>query len=321
MKLALKHYIKKRKYLNVLLYMYHSTRVRSRNLLGILVHDSGQRHAKLHIDESIQYIENVFADYQRIANITQFSGRIAELGPGDSAGIGLMFLTHGAEHVDLADRFYAKRCRQSHREIYSKLALKYPALRKIIADIDIDKLSCLKQHHGPHASGEVFFDSNKDFNTIVSKDVLEHVNQPALILQKMYAALVPGGHLINKVDLKDHGIFTPYQHSVKFLEIPNWLYKLMTYGTGYPNRVLFHEYKTTLLQLNPQCKFYITGLHGVNDDLSFRYLFADIPKNLVSLAINFIKIHRNKFAHKLSKVPAEDLIVSSFFFVCKKQSQ
>lgn len=135
----------------------------------------------------------------------------------------------------------------------------------------------LKRHYGATASGEAFFDKNKDYDVIVSRSVLEHVDQPQVVLRKMYQALKSGGVLIHKVGLRDHNMH-PYSESVKFLELPQWLYYLMTYGSGYPNRFLFRDYKKTLLELDPQTEFYIAGLHGVEEDMSLGYRLEDIPE-------------------------------------------
>jgi len=57
----------------------------------------------------LAYIEEVFNDSKRYSGVRRFSGRVAEVGPGDNCGVGLLFLTGGYESVDLVDRFYSKR--------------------------------------------------------------------------------------------------------------------------------------------------------------------------------------------------------------------
>lgn len=296
-------------------------RIRLQNLVGYLQTDSGTTHTDLAIEKSCAYIEGVFSDYQRISKVSCFTGKVAELGPGDSAGVGLMFLANGAEQVDLPDRFYSKRSSKTHENIYKNLAEKYPTLEKMLKDVDLQHLESLpnlKRYYGQKASGNFFFDNHKNYNFIVSRSVLEHVDKPQIVLQKMYKALKPNGMLIHKVDLRDHGMYTPYTHATKFLELPQWLYTIMTYGSGYPNRFLFHDYKKVLLALNPKSEFYIAGLHGVEADLSLGYPFEDIPQSLKQQSVDFIERYRYKFALPFQKVPAEDLMITSFFFVCTK---
>ena len=321
LKQSLKRIIKTHLYFNALLYIFYVMRIRLMNAVGYLATDSGTTHSDLSLEESLDYIENVFADYQRISNIPQFSGKIAELGPGDSAGVGLMFLAHGAEQVDLADRFYSRRSHEAHEKVYRSLAAKYPVLDKILATAkfnQFESLPNLKRYYGTKASGEAFFDENRGYNVIVSRSVLEHVDQPQVVLCKMYKALNVGGVLIHKVDLRDHGMYTPYSESVKFLELPQWLYRIMTYGSGYPNRFLFHDYKKTLLELDPKSEFYIAGLHGIDEDMSVGYKLEDIPIQWKQHSIDFIEKHRFKFSAIFKNVASEELMVSSFFFVSRK---
>jgi SAM-dependent methyltransferase len=320
LKQALKKIIKTHLYFNALLYSLYAMRIRLMNLVGYLATDSGTTHRELSVEESLDYIENVFADYQRISNISQFTGKVAELGPGDSAGIGLMFLAHGAAQVDLADRFYSRRSHEANEKVYRSLAAKHPVLDKMLSTVkfnQFESLPNLKRHYGAKASGEAFFDENRDYNVIISRSVLEHVDQPQIVLRKMYNALKVGGVLIHKVDLRDHNMY-PYSESVKFLELPQWLYCMMTYGSGYPNRFLFHEYKKALLALDPQSEFYIAGLHGVEEDMSVGYKLEDIPEQWKKRSMDFIAKHRVKFSAIFKNVASEDLMVSSFFFVSRK---
>ncbi|HEV2524699.1 MAG TPA: methyltransferase domain-containing protein, partial [Gammaproteobacteria bacterium] len=268
------------------------------NFVGYLATDSGTTHSDLSVEESLDYIENVFADYQRISHMAKFIGKIAELGPGDSAGVGLMFLAHGAEQVDLADRFYSRRSHEAHEKVYRCLAAKYPVLDKMLSTVkfnQFESLPNLTRHYGAKASGEAFFDENRNYNVIVSRSVLEHVDQPQIVLRKMYNALKMGGVLIHKVDLRDHNMYL-YSESVKFLELPQWLYHMMTYGSGYPNRFLFHDYKKALLALDPKSEFYIAGLHGVEEDMSVGYKVEDIPEQWKKRSMDFIAKHRVKFS-------------------------
>ena len=274
---------------------------------------SGTTHATLSLKDSLDYIEGVFKDYQRVSDREHFKGKLAELGPGDNDGVALMFLANGASEADLADRFYSHRDLDNNKKIYDALASKYPSMALVLKESGAK----LKRYYGAEAAGETFFDQHTGYDYIISRSVLEHVDEPALVLQKMYDALNPGGMLIHKVDLRDHGMFTPFSYALKFLEVPQWLYRLMTYGTGYPNRFLFHAYKNVLTSLNPTTRFYVSGLHGV-PELDQEYPLDKIPKELQKKAVAYINKNRHRFASEFKNIPAEDLMVSSFFFVCGK---
>ncbi len=276
---------------------------------------SGAKHQSLNVDESLKYIEDVFFDYKRIAGVSKFYGRAAELGPGDNDGVALLFLAHGCTEVDLADRFFSNRNSIQQDRITSELKIKYPAINLHKAYRE----EALKRHYGPKSSGEEFFKRNNKYDFIFSRSVLEHVDDPSIVLNLMFEALNKGGTLIHKVDLRDHGMFTPYSDSTKFLEIHEKLYKMMVSNVGYPNRFLFHRYKEVLSTLNyAKCEFYIAGLHGTQEDLSFGYHAEDISNDVWEDSLMYINNRKSKFSFELKSVNAKYLCVSSFFFVVQK---
>lgn len=312
--LLLKRAIKSNIYLTACAYMLYNLRIRWRFYCGNIKTTSGTTHATLDINSSVQYITDVFADYQAVSGQDVWQGRVAEIGPGDNDGVACLFLAHGAEQVDLADRFFSLRDDTQQRAIHHSLEEKFPNLPALSAD---GTTQGVQRFYGPDASGESFFLKHMGYNTIISRSVLEHVDEPELVLKRMYAALLPGGKLIHKVDLRDHGMMTPFSHDMKWMEIPQCLYTCMVRGSGYPNRFLFHDYKRVLRALNPDCQFYIAGLNGVEALPTF-YRLEDIPEKLQQKAHQHIQQHRPRLAQHLRNIASDDLMVSSFFFVCQK---
>jgi SAM-dependent methyltransferase len=312
-KAFLKKIFKTHTYLNSLVYLFQKLRIRLRLHFSKIETDSGTTHATLSLKDSVHYIESVFEDYQRVSGRAHFKGRVAELGPGDNDGVALMFLANGASDADLADRFYSHRDFENNNKIYAELASRHSGVDSVLKKNE----SRLKRYYGSDAAGETFFCQHTGYDYIVSRSVLEHVDEPALVIQKMYNALNPGGMLIHKVDLRDHGMFTPFSYALKFLEVPQKLYKFMTYGTGYPNRFLFHRYKDILKALNPKTHFYVAGLHGV-PPLDQEYSLDKIPKDLQKKAVAYINKNRHRYSSEFKNVSAEDLMVSSFFFATEK---
>lgn len=109
LKETIKKIIKKSLYLSAMIYIIYNIRAHLKLLFKNHTTHSGTTHAVASIEKSVEYIESVFFDYQKVSGKKEFSGRIAELGPGDSSGVALMFLANGALQVDLADRFYSIR--------------------------------------------------------------------------------------------------------------------------------------------------------------------------------------------------------------------
>lgn len=309
-----KRWIKRYTFTVALIYILYNVRIRWKLAFGSINTSSGTTHAELSIEESIHYIEGVFHDYQKVSGRHMWRGRVAELGPGDNAGVASLFLAHGAEQVDLADRFYSKRNNSQQKNIHQALQNRWPTLPNITED---GSISGIERFYGESASGENFFLHHKGYDTIISRSVLEHVDQPELVLRRMFDALNPGGQLIHKVDLRDHGMMTPYAHDIKWFEIPECLLRMMVDKSGYPNRFLFHEYKRVLQDITLNSRFYVAGLFGVGTLDTF-YAPDDLPQHLKKQALDHIQKYRNKFARYLRHVPGEDLMVSSFFFVCSK---
>lgn len=314
MKNLLKKFIKNNLYLNAILYIYYNILIHIKIYLKNNNTDSGTTHKHFSLQESIDYINQVFFDYKKVSEINNFYGKIAEIGPGDSNGVALMFLANGASSVDLADRFYSLRNQEQQDLITNQLLTNYPKLQ------NINIKQCHTRYYGEQSSGEKFFDYNSNYDFIVSRSVLEHVDNPELVLNKMYNALNPNGMLIHKIDLRDHEMFTPFSYKLKFLEIPKFIYNLMTYGSGFPNRFLFNGYKEIFTKFNKAAvKFYVSGLYGMEtDNLDNFYDINEIPVLLKTKAIDFVNKYKHKFSKEIRSIPTEDLIISSFFVVCKK---
>lgn len=294
------------------------TAVRTR--LGSIGTESGTAHAGRSTADSLAYIEEVFADYKTYSGVSRFAGRVAEVGPGDNCGVGLMFLADGCDQVDLVDRFYSKRSAGQHAEIYRALLARCPGLSGCFAGADFEDETSfrrLSRLYGSSASAEEFFARSRGYDFIVSRAVMEHVFDPRLALRRMAAALNEGGMLLHKVDLRDHGMFSTGFHELKFFEVPDWLYRRMTSDAGRPNRVLVHEYRAVLRAELPDHEILVTRLAGVGDiEPHLPYERIEESKRQQSLA--FVRSVRARFASSLRGVADEDLSVAGIFIVARK---
>mgnify|MGYP001177627668 CR=1 FL=1 len=221
--------------------------------IGSITTNSGTAHSKMSVQESTDYIQTVFHDYKSIAGIERFHGKIAEIGPGDSNGVSLMMIDDGASSVDLVDKYYSNRDEEHEKNV----------LFNLLPESFEHHQNKVKRYYGKQASSESFFETNKGYSFIVSRAVLEHVDDPLLSLKSMYNALSNGGVLIHKADLRDHGMFSNYNlHELTFLKIPKWLYSSITSNTGRPNRVMADEYVSFIKENFNNYSIYVTGLFG-----------------------------------------------------------
>jgi SAM-dependent methyltransferase len=289
---------------------------------GDIETDSGMAHAGSSLDGSLRYIEEVYDDYKRYSEVSRFTGRIAEVGPGDNCGVGLMFLADGCESVDLVDRFYSKRSSGQNATIYRALIARYPQLtaRLCAGDASNEALFLgLARRYGDSASAENFFVQSSGYDYIVSRAVLEHVYDPKIAIRRMAAALNPGGMLLHKVDLRDHEMFSKCFHELKFLEVPDWLYPLMTRNNGLPNRVLVHEYRLVLQDVLPDHKILVTRLAGVGD-IDPHLPYERISDSLKEKSIDFVRSVRRRFARSMLSVSDEDLSIAGIFVIAHKNT-
>jgi hypothetical protein len=75
----------------------------------------------------------------------------------------------------------------------------------------------------------------------ISNDVLEHVDDVPLTMQRMYAALRPGGVSASSIDLRGHNLFKNESRPLNHLTAPDWLYDLLTSHIETSNRVRCSE--------------------------------------------------------------------------------
>lgn len=318
---ALKQKTKQNYYLACGFYVFNNLMLALKRWLGVITTISGTTHQALSLQESLDYIRIVFNDYKKMAGVKKFHGTVAEIGPGDNVGVALCFLADGCTRVDLADRFYSKRSSAKQAAIYKALASLLPGVAKIVKGCNLEKDSSfpgLQRYYGPKAAAEQFFSEPAVYDFIVSRSVFEHLDDPLEALKSMVKALKPGGMLIHKVDLKDHGMLSSYFHELKFLEIPDVLYRLMTWRSGYPNRVLINQYRECVKALKEEHTFFITQVAG--GGLVVPHVpFEKIPSNILKKALHYLAVHKPKFSKSLRQLKDQDLIVSGFFLILKKK--
>ncbi len=304
----------------VCLAFFEDLKMRRAYSMGNIETFSGTAHLGKSVDESLAYIELVFRDYKLYSGVERFHGRIAEVGPGDNCGVALLFLLDGCSHVDLVDRFYSKRDVNNQQTIYKSLLSKYPRLSEIIGRADNQDESAFKglaRRYGADAAAETYFGRHVGFDFIVSRAVFEHLYDPLKALRCMETALNPGGYLLHKVDLRDHGMFSTAYHELKFLEVPDWIYPWITQGSGRPNRILYHQYADCFKALKLDGQVLVTQLAQVGE-IDPHLPYEAIPKALRDKSLSFVRSVRKKFARSFRDVSDEDLSVAGIFVVGKK---
>ncbi|HLY98916.1 MAG TPA: class I SAM-dependent methyltransferase [Candidatus Angelobacter sp.] len=280
---------------------------------------SGARHASGSVENSVAYIASVFSMYKAASGVKQFHGKVAEIGPGDSCGIGLMFLADGCEQVDLVDRFFSARDEQHQQRINRSLAEKLPQLAALCPDGSYMEASFrhLARHYGESAAAETFFTNNRDYDYIVSCAVLEHVYDPLGAMTSAASALKPGGMMLHQIDCRDHGQFSESFHELKFLELPERLYSPLKWRGG-PNRVRLSAYCDVLVKMGLDFEVYVNSMAGISEEISGCLRLQDIPETIIQTSRRYVESVRHRLTLPFRAMSDEDLMITRFLVVARK---
>ena len=270
------------------------------------------------LDESIEYIDRVFRDYLKYGKLTRFHGRVAEIGPGDNFGVALRILGTGAKEVHTIDRYLPRYDDSKQDRIHRALAARH-GLNRLLADPGSEgrKIRGLTTHWGTPA--ENFFRvSDTRFDHIVSRAVLEHLYDPLGALDDMSASLAPGGTLIHRIDLRDHGMFRRH-HPLTFLTIPDARWRAMTHGAGRPNRVLLPAWRDWLNRSPLTGSLRITRLAGVDGEIAPAE-WKDIDLAMRRAALGTVRTIRPRLVPSLARYTDRDLAVSGCVLVAGRSA-
>jgi SAM-dependent methyltransferase len=172
---------------------------------------------------------------------------ILEYGPGDIPGVALLLAGLGARSVLCVDRFPLVRFDPYQCRVIDELA-------RLLPDDESRARfwNCFRVAGDPAgglgdgpvryliaASGLAGVAGGAD--VVISRAVLEHVNDLTATFDDMARVLRPGGIAVHKVDLKSHGLHR--QNRLDFLTWPEPLWRLMFSEKGAPNRIRAGRYR------------------------------------------------------------------------------
>jgi SAM-dependent methyltransferase len=291
---------------------------------GRLSTNSGTAHAALTIRASVDYIEKVVEEYRKYGAIDHFRGRVAEIGPGDNAGVALLMRRDGCDAVDLVDRFRSRYDPLQQAAIYDALSQRHGLQDYMGSESwDADHLDGVSWRSAE--SAESFFAQcePRTYDFIVSRAVVEHLYDPIAALRSMVKTLRPGGKMLHEIDLRDHEFISAASgDELSWLRVPSWLWRCMTSYSGRPNRVLSHQYRKVLDELAHQGEvtysLLVTSLAGAGPVLPYR-LPAEIDSDAWSTAVGAVRRHRHRLARELRAISDRDLAVTGMFLVVERR--
>lgn len=206
-----------------------------------------------------RYFRGCVADYFAKLGVEQseverfLAGKVLmEYGPGDLPGVAALMVSGGAEKVYCVDRFPLVNLSEKNSQVMRDLvATTAGAARDRL-------LSCLNSSDDARAG----FDPRRiDYvvkpsglsqlrelvDLVISRAVLEHVNDLDATFDDMVAAMRPGALAIHLVDLRSHGLHR--SNLLDFLEWSPTLWHWMYSEKGVPNRWRMDKYRAIVERL------------------------------------------------------------------------
>jgi SAM-dependent methyltransferase len=249
---------------------------------------------------------------------------VAELGPGDSIGIGLAALISGAEKYyafDIVEYASIQKNATTYDELVRLFKNKevipgedeFPVVEpylssyafpshiltedRLAAALDQGRLEPIRQSiEDMNISGSTiqykvpWYDSNvieaESLDMIFSQAVLEHVDELNLTYERMYSWLKPNGVMSHTIDFKSHGSANEWNGHWTY---GDFVWKLIKGKRPYFINRAPHSYHVKLM-----------------NETSFK-IICDITSQLPS------RIDRNDLASKFRNMPQGDLTTSSAF--------
>jgi hypothetical protein len=253
------------------------------------------------------YFRSCFDAYFRELNIAPadipaylHGKQVLEYGPGDMPGVALLMLAHGAQRVICVDRFPLLRLSAHNIAVFEALlAGLTPPQRTRAAQCFVTPgapaSGCNPAYLSYHVTPDGLSGLHDWADLIISRAVLEHVNDLDATFVDMHAALRPAATAIHLVDLRSHGLHR--DNPLDFLCWPTWLWAWMYGHKGVPNRWRVDRYRAAL---------HASGL----ETLALR------PVELAAPAL--IDAVRPKLAAPFRALNDQDLSWLNFWLICRK---
>jgi SAM-dependent methyltransferase len=288
--------------------------------------------------DSVSYIQNSFADFNRYANLSpaHVSGKtMVELGPGDNLGIGLLYMAWGAASYTGMDRFYSTHDLAREKEIYLALRSTLNEEERHRFDDAVDLSAGVKfneakirYHYGTAAE-----DCNQPLaaasvDIVLGRGVLQatDIHRALPAIQRL---LKPGGLTCHKVELRDLGMFSHNGfHPLEFLTLNDSTYRWMVEGADRPNRRHIHDYRKLLSDLGFDATIRIAcvidpSLAGYPD--AYREVLPHKERLVLGVdynqsSLDLVRAIRPRLDPHFRELSDEELMAAGIFFTATKRA-
>jgi SAM-dependent methyltransferase len=301
---------------------------RLREAIGLRKRLQGATHRSFSTEQSLDYINSVYADYVSVARIPPgflTGARVLEIGPGDNLGVAARFVADGAAEVVALDRFSTWRDYEQQGRIYRALSESLDDSRRGrlmgtvgssgSLDLGRGRIKLVEGVSIEHAGDRLV---GGRFNLIVSRAVIEHVQDIPAAFKSMDGLLAEGGWMVHKVDLSDHGMFSEGgQHPLTFLTVGDRTWRMMGAKQGLPNRLTMADYSELLDGMGYENWFRVTAVIGEAQELGSFPEALDGPR--FEQARRLAETARPDLLDRYRARPAADLATAGFFLVATRR--
>ncbi|WP_223146690.1 methyltransferase domain-containing protein [Methylomonas albis] len=213
---------------------------------------TGRGEGEGNSDEIADYFYQCCRDYREQLGLDEAEFRaylsdktILEYGPGDILGVALLLRAYGAKTIHCVDRFPLNKISEKNMLVYQALINRLAGDEKqramSVFNVPGDPESGFNRDIIEYSVTNSGLSGETDiYDLIISRAVLEHVNDLEATFLDIKNALKAAGTSIHKVDLKSHGLdrYRPFD----FLTWSNASYRLMYSHKGFPNRWRVNKY-------------------------------------------------------------------------------
>ncbi len=312
------------KYITLLKLIVGSNRLKSH---------TGATHKNKTLEESINYISRVFDDYVRYAALgpREIEGkRILEIGPGDNFGVAVKFIAQGAQKVVCLDRYECEKDLQQQSRIYEALLRtlgekeRHQALEAVFLSgeryvINPQKVQYVFGKGIENIDSPEDLSSRRRFDLIVSRAVLQYVDDPVRAFAAMDRLLEKGGMMIHRIDLRDHGLFTRKgMDPMEFLTVPDFIWKRIHPHAGKINRHRIDSYRKKLTDLGYDFKILVTHVMGHSGDLVPHPPRLTEGRDFSGNDLSLVRRMRPRLLSRFRQLSDEDLLTSGILVVARK---
>jgi SAM-dependent methyltransferase len=291
-------------------------------------HHSGSTALSMSIEDAAEYVHRVVADYITYGaegDTDRLKGKdVLEIGPGDNMGVALLLLAKGARTVTCVDGYTPTFNADHNAHVYAALynglsAEERERVRDVITFPSAGAAAVggqrLLSRYGVPIDAVASPLERQHYDIIVSRAVLEHIDNLDVGWKNMVQCLRPPGEMWHKVDFRCHNLFLEI-HPLYFLTVPDPIWNLISRPDPTLNRLRRPTYREFAARDFSESRCYITQIAGEKEFLP--HVESLVPgKHYTERHLELVRSIRPQLLKRFSDYSDEDLLVTGVFLALR----